>query len=235
MENNILLNHILCSLGFETYMTGARLYRNHQSHNPGWSGWEHAIIIVTIPEDKTRYVVDVGYGGHGPRCPLPLPSSELQGTSSSGYVIHNIGTQDMRLQHNDLDAQMKRHWVYQIRNSPEQMWNDVYAFTEIEFTHKDFEVMNFLNFFTSKSPQCSLTTQLLVVKFLRSDDDKCDVVGKVVLDQAKLKEYRDGKHGLVKVCESESERIQVLRDFFGIVVEQEDKSFISTRSSLDTA
>lgn len=39
MENNIFLHHILRALGFQVYMTGARLFRQEDNPNPGWSGW----------------------------------------------------------------------------------------------------------------------------------------------------------------------------------------------------
>ena len=39
MENNILLYHILRTLGFQVYLTGARLHRDPSSATPGWSGW----------------------------------------------------------------------------------------------------------------------------------------------------------------------------------------------------
>ena len=39
MENNILLYHILRQLGFDVYLTGARLFRDANIPKPGWSGW----------------------------------------------------------------------------------------------------------------------------------------------------------------------------------------------------
>ena len=39
MENNIFLSHVLRVLGFQVYLTGARLYRDASSPTPGWSGW----------------------------------------------------------------------------------------------------------------------------------------------------------------------------------------------------
>ena len=39
MENNILLYHVLRQLGFDVYLTGARLYRDANNPKPGWSGW----------------------------------------------------------------------------------------------------------------------------------------------------------------------------------------------------
>ncbi|RAK85209.1 cysteine proteinase [Aspergillus costaricaensis CBS 115574] len=38
MENNILLYHVLRQLGFDVYLTGARLYRDANNPKPGWSG-----------------------------------------------------------------------------------------------------------------------------------------------------------------------------------------------------
>lgn len=39
IENNILLYHVLDTVGFQVYLTGARLHRDVSSATPGWSGW----------------------------------------------------------------------------------------------------------------------------------------------------------------------------------------------------
>ncbi|KNG91225.1 hypothetical protein ANOM_000332 [Aspergillus nomiae NRRL 13137] len=220
MENNIFLYHVLSFLGFQVYLAGARLHRDARSNSPGWSGWEHAVNIVTLA-DHTQYLVDVGYGGDGPKAPLPL---------ESGTTTPNIGTQELQLLYGTIDGlsdNKQRMWIYQFRNAPDSPWTPAYAFTETEFLRRDFEVMSF---YTSQHPQCFLTSNLLVIKFLREGSS---LYGKIILDQDKVKENLGGKSVLVKMCSTEEERVQVLRDKFGIcLTKEEQKGIIGRRSEL---
>ncbi|GAQ36142.1 N-terminal acetyltransferase [Aspergillus tubingensis] len=226
MENNILLYHVLRQLGFDVYLTGARLFRDANNPKPGWSGWEHAVNIVTLA-DNSNYMLDVGYGGDGPTTPLPLVHTPIP--------IHNIGTQEICLQKNGESSGDRSHsandpstnaWTYQFRNGSEQAWRVGYAFHELEFFPRDFEVMNF---YTSQNPTSFLTQRLLVIRFLQRADG--EVYGKVILDQDKLKENRGGKNELVKVCNTESERVDVLRDVFGVDLTEEERRGVCGRVS----
>ncbi|KAI9035558.1 uncharacterized protein KD926_003260 [Aspergillus affinis] len=87
------------------------------------------------------------------------------------------------------------------RNASDQPWTPAYAFTEMEFTLRYFEVMNF---FTSRRSDCPLTSRLLVVKFLRTDDD--GIYGKLILDHDRVKKNVGGKSILVQTCTTEKER-----------------------------
>ncbi|RJE17571.1 Arylamine N-acetyltransferase [Aspergillus sclerotialis] len=220
MENNILLHHVLRFLGFQVYLTGARLHRTDDNNqSSGWTGWEHCINIVTLP-DQQRYLVDVGYGGNGPRAPLPLALDEAS--------HNNIGTQEVRLIRNP-DASscnpQQNLWLYQFRNSETQPWVSGYAFTDIEFTFRDFEVMNF---FTSGSRDCFLTSRLLVVKFLRMDDR---IYGKLVLDHDRVKKNLGGRSEVLQTCTTETERVNALEHHFGLRLTQDELSGIKGRIS----
>ncbi|KAB8265341.1 arylamine N-acetyltransferase 1 [Aspergillus pseudonomiae] len=214
MENNILFHHVLLFLGFDVYLTGARLFRVGNGKPAGWSGWEHSVNIVTL--DQQRYLVDVGYGGNGPRSPLPLVD---------GPIHENIGTQTMRLVYEPLPGSRQRQWNYQTRNAEDQPWIHNYAFTEMEFFQRDFEVMNF---FTSYHSDCFLTSHLLVVKYLREGDE---VYGKMVFDGDKIKKNEGGKNILVQTCMSERERVDALRDQFGIELTEDEQNGIQGRMS----
>ncbi|CAG8109101.1 unnamed protein product [Penicillium salamii] len=220
MENNIFLHHVLRVLGFQVFLTGARLYRDASSATPGWSGWEHAVNIVTL-EDGAKYLVDVGYGGDGPTVPLPL---------TADVVTPNIGTQELRLLYGSMPGiadNQRDIWTYQFRNGPDQPWKSGYAFHELEFFQQDFEVMNF---FTSQSPSCFLTARLLVIRFLSNEKG---VYGKMILDQEKLKENLGGKSVLISTFQNEEERVGALRDRFDIhLTDVEAKAIFGKTSAL---
>ena len=234
MENNILFHHVLLFFGFPVMLTGARLFRGTEGRLSGWSGWyvsvcknchhlkatltyirEHSVNIVSLP-DQSRILADVGYGGHGPKCPLPL---------TNGLVTQNIGTQSVRLIQDSLPGSNQLAWIYQTRMADDQPWSPGYSFTEIEFFLRDFEVMSF---FTSRSADCFLTTHLLVVMFLREEDR---VYGKVVLDHDKVKKNIGWKNEVVQCFSDEEERIKGLQDHFGIELTDEEQSGIRSRPS----
>ncbi|EPQ56963.1 cysteine proteinase [Gloeophyllum trabeum ATCC 11539] len=219
MENNTLFNHVLRALGFQVYQTGARVInmRDQSGREPCFWGWGHAVNIVTLP-DGTRYMADVGFGGDGPREPLPLVS---------GHVTRNIGTQDVRLVYDtipDVSQRDQKLWIYQYRNAPEQAWRALYCFPDaLEFLDADFAVMNYA---TSHNPESFFTFEILVVKFLRREGE---VYGKVMLVNDVLKRNLRGKTEVVKTCQTEEERVTVLRVYFGIHLSEEEKNGIRGR------
>ncbi|PWY91984.1 arylamine N-acetyltransferase 1 [Aspergillus sclerotioniger CBS 115572] len=223
MENNLLLYYVLSLLGFNVYLTGARLHRDANNPTPGWSGWEHAVNIITLT-DQTQppYMMDVGYGGDGPTIPLPLIHE------GPAMATPNIGTQEIRLQKGGQQPRSPANdaWIYQFRNGSEQPWRVGYAFFELEFFPRDFEVMNF---YTSQNPTSFLTQRLLVIQFLQNTDGK--VYGKMILDQDKLKVNRKGRNELVTVCATEIERVEILRNTFGVDLTDEEQGAIWGKAS----
>ncbi|KAF9885329.1 DUF1279 super [Aspergillus nanangensis] len=210
MEHNIFLCHVLRFLGFQVYLTGARLHRDANSSAPGWSGWEHAVNIVTL-SNKAQYLVDVGYGGDGPTIPVPLDAACMP--------MPNLGTQELRLLHGSAPGLsdgcgQDNLWTYQLQNGPDQPWRSGYSFYEIEFFPRDFEV---INFYTSQSPAGVLTNRVLVIRFLREQGRIC---GKVVLNQNEVKKNI-----------GEEERVKILRDYFGIDLTREEQDAIVGRKS----
>lgn len=134
--------------------------------------------------------------------------------------------QTVQLVYETLPGANQRQWIYQFRNTENQSWTPGYAFTEIEFFLSDFEVMNF---FTSRSSDCFLTSHLLVVKFLREGDN--NVYGKIILDDDKMKENLGGKSNVVQTFTRERERIEALEKHFGIELTKEEKNAIRGRIS----
>ncbi|KAJ6620645.1 arylamine N-acetyltransferase 4 [Mycena sp. CBHHK59/15] len=243
MENTILFNHVLRGLGFKVYHTGARIRPRVGGVPQGdYMGWVHSVNIVTLP-DGIKYILDVAFGGDGPTTPLPI---------LPGQVTDNIGTQQLRLMHEHLpeqtdtspESQQPKFWVYQYRNGADKPWNAFYAFPELEFLPSDYEVMNF---YTSTSPDSFQTTTVLVVKFLmrsggtqngvnRSAEGEDavmegEIYGKRMMVNGEIKENLGGKTQLVKTCTNEEERLDALREWFGIELTVEEQQGIRGRGS----
>ena len=114
-------------------------------------------------------------------------------------------------------------------------WNAFYCFPEVEFLPEDFEIMNH---FVGTHPSSFQTRMVLVVKFLRraagegedGEGDQEEVIyGKKMVVDGVVKENLGGKTSVVKVCESESERVRVLKEVFGILLTEEQRDGIRGR------
>lgn len=120
-------------------------------------------------------------------------------------------------------------------------WNSFYAFPEVEFTEEDFKVVNWWTS-TSMSETNWQTRRVLVVRFLRRMVEKEEgngegnnggregIVGKVMLVDGEVKRNDGGKTKLVRVCENEEERIEVLSEEFGIELTEEEREGIRGRN-----
>lgn len=168
-------------------------------------------------------MLDVGFGGDGATKPVPL----------NGETLHNMGTQEIRLINDHIPDQVDREertklWIYQYRNYKEQPWNSFYAFPPFEFLEADYEIMNW---YTSASPKSFQTFTCLVIKFLKrqvegGEDGEEEVYGKRMLVNGVVKENLGGKTQVVKDCKTEDERIEALREWFGISFTDEEKAGI---------
>ncbi|KAK5700087.1 hypothetical protein LTR97_006222 [Elasticomyces elasticus] len=225
MENSIFYLNVLRGLGFNVYPTGVRIRLRVNGIPQGdYVGWVHMVNIVTLP-DGQKYMIDVGFGGDGATKPVPMARG--QGEADSYPSIHNIGTQELRLVRDFIPGQTvlveeAKLWIYQYRNGPTKDWNSFFAFPEIEFLPLDFEVMNWFTMW--KSFQRS---EVLIIRFLRrpskDKQGEDEVYGKRMLINGVLKENMGGKTVVVKECMTERERVEAVKELFGIELSNEEK------------
>jgi arylamine N-acetyltransferase len=193
----------------------------------------HIVNIVTFP-DGSRWTSDVAFGGDGPTEPIEL---------KNGASILNLGTQDARLTRGFIPGQSeqddleRRWWIYECRNGEDKPWHSFYCFSDrVEWLVQDFGVSNW---FTGHSPESFQTTTVLAVKFLRrpktmnakeaqngDEDGVQEVYGKVMLVNETVKENLGGKTRLLQECKSERERIEALKKWFGIDLDEEEQRAI---------
>jgi nitrous oxide reductase accessory protein NosL len=107
------------------------------------------------------------------------------------------------------------------------------CFTTLEFLPQDYAVMSY---YVNNSPQSWFTTTVVAVKMLLNNEQRKDdqqpsngeqtkevVVGKEMLCGAELMRNMGSKTQLVKTCATEQERVDVLRDVFGLVLTEEER------------
>jgi arylamine N-acetyltransferase len=175
----------------------------------------HTCIIATF-ENGDKYAIDVSFGGDGPTQPLKLVHGE---------PTTNLGTQQVQLTYETIDqfTTDRKHWIYQYRNKPENPWNHYYCFDEVEYLQGDFVIMNW---FTSTFPSSFQNTSVLAVKFIRNEDK---IVGKVMFVNREVKRNMGGRTELLKVCETEKDRVEALEEHFGITLTEEERVGIKGR------
>ncbi|KAF2427143.1 cysteine proteinase [Tothia fuscella] len=211
MEGSLFFVWMLRTLGFDAYSTGARIKLRVDGVPQGnYMGMSHIVNIITLPTGE-KYVCDAAFGGDGMTRPMPLEANT---------ITQNLGTQQIRYIYDSIsqlpartpNTTPSKFWIYQYRNSPTQAWNSFYCFREEEYLLEDFNIMSY---FASTSAESFSTYTVVVVAFLREEGES-KVRGKVMLVDGAVKRNLGGKTEIVQVCETEEERVEALRGWFGI-------------------
>jgi arylamine N-acetyltransferase len=232
MENNTFFGTVLRSLGYEVRNCGGRVSRAmspfpevRRNQGTTYDGWNHMLNLVRL--DEEWYVVDVGMGAMGPNLPYPL---------RDGFEITSIVPRKIRLQSRAIAESYGNHsnelWCYDVCYNPtadaESVWLPVYCFTKTEFLPQDYEIMSW---YTSTHKNSFFTKYVTSTRMLMDESSEM-IVGNVTLFGSNIKETVGGKRHVVKDCTTEDERIDGLREIFGIVLTEEEKEGISADLSL---
>ena len=223
MELSLLFMWILRAYGFDVYPTGVHIrLRENGVPSGDFIGLVHIVLIITLSTGE-KYISDVAFGGDGMTTPQLLvenaPVTNL-GTQENRYILSTLPQNPPRKY-----SEPQKYWIWQYRNSPTNDWNSFYCFTETEFLVSDFDVMNW---FTSQGKTFQRVL-VLVIKFLRDEregKEEARIAGKVMLVGNVVKRNMGGKTEVVQVCESEAERIEALRKWFGIELTEEERAGI---------
>lgn len=214
MENNLIFNIALRTLGYDLYSAGARV-----KEGPVWGGFAHMCNLVSIGPEK--YMLDVGFGPNGPTHPMRL--------NRDGEVTNHAKPADVRLVWANIDANVdpaQRLWVYQHRVNEDAEWVDMYCFTELEFLTADYSVMNH---YTSTSKNTWFTRKVICAKHVfgkEEDGEAEEIVGAVIL-QDDLKWRIKGESVGKQHFEDDKQRVKALKDVFGIELTPSDQAAIA--------
>ncbi|RGP74173.1 arylamine n-acetyltransferase 3 [Fusarium sporotrichioides] len=219
MENNSFFHTVLVSLGFEVYMVAARVFSPDVKR---YGGITHCLNVVTIG-DKS-YAVDVGFGGRTPTIPMELLDGKVFERSDSGQ---------MRLRHHTIPQYLskQRVWIYEFRSNDNGEWIPQWCFIDHEVLPDDIRVMNMA---PSKSPSSFFTFKVVAVQFVSKKEDCSDmetrylknaggdIDGSVFIDGNVMKYRKAGVVKMEKTFESEDERLEALKRYFGIELTEEN-------------
>jgi arylamine N-acetyltransferase len=226
MENNTFFATVLRSIGFEVRNCGGRVSRAmspfaevRRNHHLTYEGWSHMLNLVRL--DNEWYVVDVGMGSTGPNLPYPL---------RDGFETTSIAPRKIRIQWRAIPESYGTHsnklWCYDVCYNPvedaDNTWVPVYCFTETEFLPQDYEIMSW---YTSKHPNSFFTKHVTSTKMIMDEAGEA-IIGNVTLFDGNIKESIGSKREVIKDCKTERERVDALREFFGIELMEEQRKGI---------
>ena len=227
-EANTFFHAVLYSLNFDVYMVGSRIYHDKEH---GFGGWTHIVNLITIAGKK--YMVDGGFGPQGPVDAFPLEAD---------VVRDQVAPAELRLRHdnisNNVDTSQKL-WILEHRY-PGKEFEPVYCFTDLEFTPND---MVGLNLEPWKNPSTMFTYKVVAVRFTTDKESEespgspsegsieGEIDGALSLNHDQLRWRRRGKKVLHLKFQEDSERVEALKKYFGIVLAPEDVEAIEGTGS----
>ncbi len=243
MEQNLLFSTILRTLGYRLYLTGARISHSagdaRGKHPDGYGGFEHMLIFITVEGQK--YVVDVGFGAGNALAPVPLKEGE-EVPCQPGM----IGRVVRRPLAASTQTPKEEWWVFQNKilgkeDLGEKGWTNAYCFNEMEWFEEDFATSNYK---TSTSPRSRFTYTFVLTRMVlegeqaarcrqptldgKRDDAAVEVAGSVTISGGTLtRRIGGGASEVLKECKNEEERLQSLREWFGIELNEDERWGIS--------
>lgn len=170
----------------------------------------HMLIIVKI--DGEEYVVDANFGPNAPINPVPL---------RDGYEFDDFDGRRGKICTAPISQNKAKHlkyWHIQLREKEQAPWITSYIFNEQEFLDGDYQALE-RSFRANK--RSWFLYKVMAFKFVL-DRSTRKPVGWVLLWENHIKEKMNGKFHF-KTIQSESERIDLLEEKFGIVLEDEEK------------
>lgn len=137
-EQNLLLNYVLETIGFQRKILLARvLWKREDNSLPPKT---HAFIIVSL--DGKDYLVDAGFGVTTPDFPVSLISDDENINSKSGYrIVRNETSFTLEYWNND--------------------WFQMYSFENEQSNVQDLEVANW---YVSTNPQSGFVKNLIITR-----------------------------------------------------------------------
>ncbi|KAJ7590322.1 hypothetical protein C8J56DRAFT_937321 [Mycena floridula] len=257
---NTLLLGMLRGLGYRAYAVAARCDRFYNPKATSvYSSLTHQLLLVQPSlDDKTTYIVDVGYGGPGLTRPILLsdsPDNMVMGATLTQWHRVTRGVrEDSSLEsgQGNLGSHVEWHLEMLKHKTPteEPSWQILYIFAENEFYPVDiaagsfYESMKIGRFmstilctkiFVLDEEQRNMVAQQIndfpksSIQRTATLSDATKMFGRLTLFGTKITKIIGTSTELVATLETEEERRIVLKDIFDINIDVESLTHIVGR------
>ena len=258
LEFVVLFGGVLRALGYDFYVTGARIgpaMGGGEIGDQGFHGWSHAVLIVTM--DGVKYAVDAQYLYITEPVPLIVGGED--------FVFESIPRSVVRLRYTSLAEVVPNRasnsglmtWLFEYKYSAddEGEWMSQYIFsTETEWFLEDFEIMNV---WLANARDSYLLTQFVMKRSLLEGelDASPDDAGVVSRDTGSTLDTADGLvvvkppalAGIVQIVEdtfsiwadgklhtnivlkTEKERLEIMKKWFRVVLTKDEEAAVMGR------
>ncbi|TFK23882.1 arylamine N-acetyltransferase 1 [Coprinopsis marcescibilis] len=229
-QNGLLLE-ILRGLGYRAYSGSARVNRNFQQPElvPAYGSLNHMVLFVQPGADGSEtFFVDVGFGAYGLVRPIPLSDSQDDWVYGAFPGEAHRFTRTLPF-HSSLDPASnpaQKKWNLEVGTAENGVldlnnpWKRLYSFTEEEFTQNDYEDANIA---VSQTAEVTLFTEnVLAVKYaldtsgVNPESDLC----RLILYGKEVRKNGQAGSEVLRTLEKEHERLDALKQLFGIEISQ---------------
>ncbi|KAJ3506700.1 hypothetical protein NLJ89_g6727 [Agrocybe chaxingu] len=252
---NGLLFGMLRALGYRAYSGAARVNEGFPGGPLEYSTLSHHIIFVQPEAGSNRtYVVDVGFGS-GLMRPMLLSNEEdnvifglnsfekhrlTRKSTPSSNISASIETSPSSGVPTEIKWNLEA--LHQQKDNRDVAWRVLYSFTEDEFHLKDFQAASFA---VSMMPvprglfwSNVVCTKTFVLKGDHADNGMSDAsirsgeeMYRLVIVGKEVKKHIGGETEIIKILDTELERVRALRESFGIDLREDDVVHIVGRAS----
>ncbi|KAJ2916668.1 hypothetical protein MD484_g3769, partial [Candolleomyces efflorescens] len=227
-QNTVLLG-ILRGLGFRAYSGAARVNINWQKPEEQDIQTSHTHMVIFVqPDDESNltYVVDVGFGGGGLARPIPLVNGDesivmgVGPTEQHPLISMSPLTKGSSLASDGSKGQ--EVWTMQVRIKASAdgtfgPWKRMYRFSELEFFLADYTDGSFV---VAQSQVGIFAEQILCVKYFVDEEHPEHLYRMVVAGNRVTKQVPGLEPEVLRTFDSEQDRMDALREIFGLKLEE---------------
>ncbi|KAF9448085.1 cysteine proteinase [Macrolepiota fuliginosa MF-IS2] len=240
-QNGLLLE-ILRGLGFRAYAAGARV--NEAPIGLSYTPAVHLVILAQpSANDNQTYLVDVGFGLSCITCPLLLsadPENINNGLSETERhrLTYNPPAASSLAASPDFATNSGDQWNVEIWHkkptASEEAWYLQFSFTEAEFWLPD---ISFGSFGVSTQPGNLFWNNILCLKMFTVDEGYLHLerskrpIYRMVLFRDQVKKHTGAEVEVLHKLKTELDRIRVLREIFGVQLDNEDQVHMVGRAA----
>ena len=222
-ELNAFFGHVLRTLGFVVRSRAGGVHANVDAETRGdvggdwFGGWSHMVNVVSLPGGGEEWLVDVGFGGHGPVRPLPVDREEVVG--GAGQKVWRVRKYGLEGREDAEDAEQREEMrvLETTLEGREESWKPLYAFgRNLAFKTRDYEILNWA---VATHPGSWFTEKMVCIKFVREEEE---LIGAMILDGNTFTRRVGAHKEVLKECHTETERVEGLIKWFGMKFSDEE-------------